>query len=114
MKTDRPPPPARARAIALPLAWNGAHSSRDRNKTVQEKTVHHKIWLALLLLPLPAVAAGLGKAQDMSWLGGNWYGVIAVFGVPALLGILCWTGAHYVIGARHRHERARETRHRPF
>lgn len=50
----------------------------------------------------------------MSWLGGNWYGVIAFFGIPALLGILCWTGAHYVIGARHRHERARETRHRPF
>ncbi|WP_459676737.1 hypothetical protein [Acidisoma sp. 7E03] len=50
----------------------------------------------------------------MSWLGGTWYGVIAVFGVPALLGILCWTGAHYMIGARHRQERARETRRRPF
>lgn len=108
MRTE-PPVPARARAIALPLARNGAHSSRTRNKTVQDKNS-----LALLLLPLPALAAGLAKAQDMSWLGGNWYGVIAVFGVPALLGILCWTGAHYVIGARHRHERARETRHRPF
>ncbi|HTI01324.1 MAG TPA: hypothetical protein VL752_10310 [Acidisoma sp.] len=50
----------------------------------------------------------------MSWLGGNWYGVVAFFGIPALLGILCWTGAHYVIGARTRHERERETRHRPF
>jgi hypothetical protein len=103
------PAPACARAIALPFARNGAHSSRNRNKTVQGKT-----WLALLLLPLPALAAGLGKEQDMSWLGGNWYGVVAFFGIPALLGILCWTGAHYVIGARTRHERERETRHRPF
>lgn len=108
MRID-PQPPARARAIALPLTQNGAHSSRNRNKTVQDKT-----WLAWLLLPLPVLAAGFGKAHDMSWLGGNWYGVVAFFGVPAVLGILCWTGAHYVIGARHRHERARETRHRPF
>lgn len=108
-----------ARAIALPPGPIGAHSTRDRNKTLQDKTVQDKIiqdknWLALPLLPLPAVAAGPGKAQDMSWLGGNWYGVVAFFGIPALLGVLCWTGAHYVIGARHRQERARETRHRPF
>lgn len=108
MRID-PQPPARARAIALPLAQNGAHSSRNRNKTLHDRT-----WLALLLLPLPVLAAGFGKARDMSWLGGNWYGVVAFFGIPALLGILCWSGAHYVIGARHRHERARETRHRPF
>lgn len=80
----------------------------------QNKTDQDRVSLALLALPLPAVTAGLGKAHSMSWLGGNWYGVIAFFGIPAALGILCWTGAHYVIGARHRHERARETRHRPF
>lgn len=90
------------RQLSVTAAQSRAYSS-------QKKTL-----LALLSLPLPVLAAGLGKAHDMSWLGGNWYGVLAVFGVPALLGILCWTGAHYMIGARHRQERARETRHRPF
>ncbi|GAB0119115.1 hypothetical protein Acid7E03_31870 [Acidisoma sp. 7E03] len=105
---------AHARAIALPPARNGADWSVTSNKTVQDPSLNEKTSLALLSLPLPALAAGLGKAHDMSWLGGTWYGVIAVFGVPALLGILCWTGAHYMIGARHRQERARETRRRPF
>jgi hypothetical protein len=51
---------------------------------------------------------GFGKAQDMSWLGGNWYGVLAFFGIPAALGIVCWFGAHSMLGARARQERARQ------
>lgn len=69
--------------------------------------------LALLSSPLPALLAGFGKAQDMSWLGGNWYGVVAFFGIPAALGIICWVGVHNVLGARARHERARQAARRP-
>ncbi|WP_459695050.1 hypothetical protein [Acidisoma sp. C75] len=49
----------------------------------------------------------------MSWLGGHWYGVLAFFGIPAILGILCWIGIHAAIVRRARHERAREARRRP-
>jgi hypothetical protein len=93
------------------------HRHRQLSVTAAESSTYSpqkKTSLALLSIPALAVAASYGRTQDMSWLGGNWYGVIAFFGIPALLGILCWTGAHYVIGARHRHERARETRRRPF
>ncbi|MCB8883327.1 hypothetical protein ACELLULO517_23965 [Acidisoma cellulosilytica] len=44
----------------------------------------------------------------MSWLGGNWYGVIAFFGIPAGLGILCWVAVHNMLGSRARHDRARQ------
>lgn len=106
--------PQASRVIALPPARIGAHSSRNKNETGEQKHGPTQALLASLWLTVPAVWAGLGKAQDMSWLGGNWYGVIAFFGIPAALGILCWTGVHYLISARHRHERAREARHRPF
>ena len=44
----------------------------------------------------------------MSWLGENWYGVVAVFGIPAGLGIICWVAVHNMLGARARYERRRQ------
>lgn len=46
----------------------------------------------------------------MSWFAANWFGVFAVFAVPAALGILCWLVAHAIIGAAERHDREREAR----
>jgi hypothetical protein len=62
----------------------------------------------LLSIPALAVTASFGRTQDMSWLGGNWYGVVAVFGVPAALGVFCWVAVHNRLGARARAERARQ------
>jgi hypothetical protein len=52
----------------------------------------------------------LGKAQAMSWLVANWYGVFALFGAPLVVGIGFWAIAHRVIGKRERHDREREAR----
>jgi hypothetical protein len=90
-RADQPP-----RAIALPHPATGAGS-------LQKMTL-----LALLSIPVLAAAASFGKAQDMSWLGGNWYGVVAVFGVPAALGVFCWVAVHNMLGARARQDRARQ------
>jgi hypothetical protein len=46
----------------------------------------------------------------MSWLVGNWYGVIAFFGAPAIAGIAFWVIAHRIIGQRERDHREREAR----
>lgn len=46
----------------------------------------------------------------MSWLVSNWYGVLALFATPAIVGIGCWVVAHTIIGQRERHDRAREAR----
>lgn len=48
----------------------------------------------------------------MSWLGGDWYGVLAFFGIPAVIGIGCWVIAHSVMGMGERHAREREARRR--
>ena len=46
----------------------------------------------------------------MSWLSGNWYGVCAIFGAPAIAGIAFWVIAHRIIGKRERDDREREAR----
>jgi hypothetical protein len=46
----------------------------------------------------------------MSWLAANWYGVLALFGAPAIVGIGFWVIAHRIIGKRERDDRDREAR----
>jgi cyanate permease len=46
----------------------------------------------------------------MSWLVSNWYGVLALFATPAVLGVAFWVIAHRMIGERERHDRARDAR----
>jgi hypothetical protein len=46
----------------------------------------------------------------MSWLAANWYGVLALFGAPAFVGIGFWVIAHRIIAGRDRTARDREAR----
>ena len=46
----------------------------------------------------------------MSSLTANWYGVIAMFGTPAIVGIVLWIVAHRLQGQRDRVDRERQAR----
>jgi cyanate permease len=46
----------------------------------------------------------------MSWLAANWYGVLALFATPAIVGIAFWVIAHRILTQRERDHREREAR----
>jgi hypothetical protein len=46
----------------------------------------------------------------MTWLAANWYGVLALFGTPAIAGVALWVIAHRRLGQRERDDREREAR----
>ena len=46
----------------------------------------------------------------MSSLAANWYGMVALFGTPAIFGIALWIVAHRIQDRRNRVDRERQAR----